>query len=437
MSLTRIVAGLAAASVLAQPAAAQVAPAPQESAAPAPNTPAAQRPALAEGVVATVNREMISSYDLRQRMLLLMVTSGVQPTQENVRALQAQALRSLVDERLQRAELERYKVEVDDEDVERELAGLAQQNNLTTEQLFEGLRGAGVAPDTLRQQIRAQTGWRRLMGGLGQARIRVGEDQIDAAVRQAAAAAAKPQYLIGEIFLDAGRTGGLEEAVAGANQLVDQLRQGAPFQAVARQFSAAASATNGGDAGWVVAGEIKPAILENALESMQPGQLSRPIPVENGVWILYLREKRSGGGSTVLNLSQAAVRLPADAPAEAIQAATERLNGLRGRVSSCETLQTEAAKVEGVVASELGETDAAELAPAFREAVNGLQPGQVSAPVRTSAGLHLIAVCDKKLGGPDAPNREEIADRLFAQQVTLLARRTMRDLRNSATIEIR
>lgn len=445
MSLTRIVAGLAAASVLAQTAAAQTAPAP---AAPAQNTSprdgspqntaAAQRPGLVEGVVATVNDEIISSYDLRQRTLLLLATSGVQPDQETVRALQQQALRSLIDEKLQRTELERYSIEVAPEDVEREIAALAQENGISAERLFQGLAQTGVQPDTLRQQIRAQLAWRRLIGGLGQFRVRIGDDQIAAALRQEAAAAAKPQYLVGEIFLDAGRSGGVEEAQRGAEQLIAQLQQGAPFQAVARQFSAAPSAAKGGDAGWLVSGEIKPAVLETALENMQPGQLSRPIPTENGVWIMYLREKREGGaGTTVLNLAQAAVRLPAEATEADVQAAEARLTALRGRVTDCTTLQTEAAKVEGVLASELGETASSDLAPAFRQAVEGLNAGQVSQPVRTNAGLHLIAVCDKKLAGPGAPDREAIADRLYGQQVALLARRTMRDLRNSATIETR
>jgi peptidyl-prolyl cis-trans isomerase SurA len=430
MSLTRIVAGLAAAAVAAQTAVAQTAP--------APNTASAQRSALVEGVVATVNDEIISSYDLRQRTLLLLATSGVQPTQDVVRSLQQQALRSLIDEKLQRTELERYNVVVDPEDVEREIAALAQENGISAEQLFQGLAQTGVAPDTLRQQIRAQVGWRRLMGGLGQFRVRIGDDQIAAAMRQAADAAAKPSYLVGEIFLDAGRTGGVEEAQRGAEQLIAQLQQGAPFQAVARQFSAAPSAAKGGDAGWLVSGEIRPAVLEAALQNMQPGQLSRPIPTEDGVWIVYLRDKRDGGGgTTVLNLAQAAVRLPADATEADVRAAEARLTALRGRVGDCAALQAEAAKEEGVIASYLGETATTDLAPAFRQAVEGLEIGQVSAPVRTNAGLHLIAVCDKKLTGPSAPDREQIADRLYGQQVALLARRTMRDLRNNATIETR
>ena len=77
------------------------------------------------------------------------------------------------------------------------------------------------------------------------------------------------------------------------------------------------------------------------------------------------------------------------------------------------------------------------LAPAFRAAVETLQPGQVSAPIRTAAGLHVLAVCAKRSGGAEALSTEQIESRLFGQQLSMIARRYMRDLRTSATIETR
>lgn len=436
MTSTRLLAGFAAAALLAQAAAAQNTPETQAPLAPAP-TVAAQR-GIAEGVVATVNDQVISSYDLRQRMLLLMITSGVQPTQENIQALQQQALRGLIDERLQLQELDRYEVAIENAEVDSEVQNMAAENNLTPAQLEAGLAQAGVGMDTLRQQIRAQIGWRRLVGGRYGSRVRVGDDQVQAAMRQIAAAAAKPQYLVGEIFIDSARAGGPEQARQGAQQLFAQMQQGAPFQAVARQFSSAPSAARGGDAGWLIAGEIKPTVLEQALQQMRPGQLSNPIPTEDGVWLLYLREKREGGaGSSVIALKQAAVRLPADAPESDVAAARSKLSALRGRLKGCASVEEEASRVSGVQASDLGETDAGELAPAFRDATAALEPGQASEPVRTAAGLHLLVVCDRRATGPGLPDAEAVEGQIYNQQLTMLARRYMRDLRNGATVETR
>src|SRR5689334_25050292 len=106
-------------------------------------------------------------------------------------------------------------------------------------------------------------------------------------------------------MIDANRVGGMETAMQGANQLVTQMQQGAPFPAVARQFSALPTAASGGDAGWVSTGEVAPQV-QSALEQMRPGQPSTPIPVKDGVDIVYLRDKPAGAGAALVSLKQAA-----------------------------------------------------------------------------------------------------------------------------------
>ena len=168
---------------------------------------------------------------------------------------------------------------------------------------------------------------------------------------------------------------------------------------------------------------------------MRAGQLSPPIPVRDGVYIVYLRDKRSGGGATLVNLKQAAVALPAGSSAADESAARAKLTLLRPQVKSCTDMEAAAGRIQGVVAGDLGEAEIADLAPQFREAAETLAVGQISQPIRTQAGLHLVAVCGKRSGGAAELNREQIESRLYGQQLSMIARRYMRDLRNSATIE--
>ncbi|QUD88996.1 peptidylprolyl isomerase [Phenylobacterium montanum] len=440
MRTCKTVAGSAAALIFACMAgnalaqgAAPVAAAPQE-AAPPPNQ-------LAEGVAAIVNDQIISTYDLRQRMRLLMVTSGVQPTQQALQQLQQEALRSLIDERLELQEIKReekeqkFKIVADDDDVKHEIDRIASGNRMTGDQLLKALAGAGVGQDTMKEQIRAQMSWARwIQGRYGGSRMKVSQDQINAVLRQLQAEAAKPQFQISEIFLDASRVGGQNVAQDGANQLIAQLQKGAPFPAVARQFSSATTAANGGDAGWLAESQLQPEVRE-VVEQMRPGQLSAPIPVRDGVYIIYLRDKRSGSGSEMVNLKQAAISLPAGAPADQVEAARQKLIALKGQIKSCADVDAKAGKLDGVLAGDLGEADVKDLAPAFRDAIQGLTPGQVSDPIRTEAGLHLIAVCGRRQGGLELPSRDEIESRLEDQQLSLVSRRYLRDLKNSATIE--
>lgn len=435
--------GLAAAASNA-PAAAAPAPVPAPGTAPAA-APAAKAPPpeLVEGVAAIVNDEIISSYDLRQRMLLLLVTSGVQPTQENIGAIEKEALRSLVDERIELQEIRSVEKKQKDlhlqptaKEVDGEVADMAKESGLKSEQLFATLRSAGVEPQTLRDQIAVQMAWRHYMGGRFGQNIHIGDEQVQAAEARLLAAAEKPQYLVSEIFIDSSRVGGDAQAMDGARQLEAQIRQGAPFPSVARQFSSLPTAANGGDAGWLVSSEIDPA-LEPVLAAMRPGQLSEPIPTGKGVYILMLRDKKAGTGATLVDLRQAAVRLAPDAPPTEVAAAQSKLETLKAAFEGCKTFDAAAAKVPGVSEGDLGETDLTELKPSFREVVETLKVGQIGGPVRTDAGLHLIALCGRHLSGAKAPTHDDLENRLYGEQLSMVARRFLRDLHNSATIESR
>lgn len=397
---------------------------------------------LSEGVAAVINDEVISTFDLAQRMRLLIATSGVQPTEQNLPQFQREALSGLVDERLQIQELRRVekeqKIEIvpTDDEVDEQLTEMARENNANLQQFTNALAAQGIGIATLREQIRAQTGWQRWVRGRYGSRLRVGDDQVKAEMERISAAATRPQYQIAEVFIDAARVGGMEVAVNGATQLVAQIQQGAPFPAVARQFSASPTAATGGDVGWITAGEM-PSEVDAALEQMRPGQLSQPIAVRDGVYIVYMRDRRAGASTQTVSLKQAAIALPQTAPEADVRAAAGRLGELRSRISGCEVVETEAGRVQGVVAGDLGEAELKDLSPAFRSAVEGLSTGQTSEPIRTNVGLHILTVCARGAGGAGDVSREQIEGRIYGQQLSMIARRYMRDLRTAATIETR
>ncbi len=388
----------------------------------APDAPGAPRPqGLSESVVVTVNDDLISTYDIVQRMRLLIVTAGIQPTEQNIPDIQREAVRSLVDEHLEMRELrdegktQKFDLVASDQEVDDEIAQIARSNNTSAAQLLAQLAAQGVGSQTFRDQLRAEISWRGWIRGRYGQRLVIGDDQIKAFQKRLEAEAGKPQFQIAEVFIDASRAGGQAQAQQGAEQL---------------------SAANGGDVGWVSTGEMAPEV-DQALENLRPGQLSAPIPVKDGVYIVFLKDRRAGGSATVVKLKQAAIALSKDATPEQVAAAQATLMAMQPKIQGCDNLETVAAKTPGVVAGDLGEADTKDLAPAFKQVADTLQPGQVSQPVRTDAGLHLIAVCDKHAGGADQMTRDQIEDRLYGQELSMIAKRQLRDLRNSATIETR
>lgn len=445
MRFERYITSVAIAALLAGSVAAQTVPSsPSPAAAGVPNpaatTGSAQAEApqfqLADGVLATVNDSVITGFDLRQRILLLIAQTQVQPTPENLPALRQQALNLIIDERLQNQELDRYPdVKATDAEVGAELTAMASEVGATAEAYINSLAQFGIRPDTLREQMRTQIGWQRLVGGRFQSRARVSEGAVQAALRQATEASLKKQYLIGEIYIESARVGGQQAALNGATQLVQQMVQGAPFQNVAQQFSAAPSATRGGDAGWVVEGTAQPA-LQQAMDQLSPGELSRPIPVEGGVYILYMRDKRDGATSSLAQIKQMMVELPETATESQVTAATQRLDALRPQLT-CDNILTRATSEQGLLGTDLGEADPANLLPQFQQVARSGQVGSISTPIRTQLGVHLLAVCGRRAGGVEAPNADQIENRLFGQNLQTLGRRYMRDLRQDSAIEFK
>lgn len=405
--------------------------------------PAAQQPAMREGVAAMVDDEVISTYDLRQRVVWLILSTGIAATQENMPEIQREALLSLIDERLQAQEIRRQEVQrkmpagnlfVEEARVDRYLADIAGQNKMTAAQFVREVEGRGVSAKSIREQARINLSWQQWTYGFYGRRVKVSEEKISAMLRDIVASASKPSYLVSEIFIDNSRAGGADGAMATARQLVGQLQQSARFDALARQYSALPSAANGGDTGWLTTGELAPAV-ESALENLRPGQVTQPIQVQDGVYVILLREKRAGSTAAVVNLKQIALALPADATPEQAQAAQVRLLAVKSKITGgCNGLQPAIAGQAGLEVGDLGQSDIKDLAPAFRDAVEKLEPNQVSEPVRTAVGLHLIALCSRTSTDASIPTREEIEDRLFSQELAMIQRRELRNLRAAAII---
>ncbi|HUO21353.1 MAG TPA: peptidylprolyl isomerase [Caulobacteraceae bacterium] len=398
-----------------------------------------------ESVAALINDQIISTYDLQQRMRLMVLTSGVQATADSLQQIAQEALRALTDEHLEMQELERIQKRqkdkkdtliATDKEVDDEIANLAKANNLTYAQLKGSFAAAGVDIQSLRDQVRTQISWQRLVGGMYGSRIKIGDDQVAAELRRLADAASQPQYEISEIVIDPARVGGEPQAMSGAEQLIAQLQKGAPFPAVARQFSSATTAANGGDAGWVSAAQEPPEVAK-VLVNLRAGQLSAPIETTDGVYIIYLRDRLAASSQTMVDLKQMAIRLPKDAPPDQVAAATATLDSLKAEAKGCASLDGLAAKTKGVMVADLGEAEINDLSGPFKTAAQTLQPDQVSDPIRTEVGLHLVAVCSKRSGGANMPTKSEIENRMYSEQLAVMSRRYLRDLRNSADIETR
>jgi len=235
-----------AATGCAEAAARQGAHRPTQTATTAPGEARGTQSAISVHAIAVVNDQIISDYDLNQRIALFFVTSGVRPTEENIPLVRDQVLRSLEDEMLEVKEAVDHGVTVTKEEVDQALNGIATDNHTTLAEIEATIGRGGVAMGTFRSQILAQIAWNKVVQGRFASRLEIRDEEVTAAIERLKQGAGKPQFRVSEIFLAIDKPEDDAKVRASAVQLVSQINAGAPFGAVARQFSQSPSAANGG-----------------------------------------------------------------------------------------------------------------------------------------------------------------------------------------------
>jgi peptidyl-prolyl cis-trans isomerase SurA len=247
---------------------------------------------------AVVNDDIISVLDLAMRLQLAIIAAGVEDSQDIRQRLTPQVLDSLIDERLQMQEARRLDISVSDVQVAGALEQIAQQNNMTEGQFLTMLRNRGVIPTTLIDQIRAQIAWQAIVQRRVRPNVVIPPEEVEEVATRLAARRGSIERRVAEIFIPVESNAKENEALADANRLFEELRRGANFAGLARQFSQSGTAILGGDLGWVRDGELDEE-LNTVLAQMGPGEVSRPLRTLSGFHILLLRDMRKNEAQTI------------------------------------------------------------------------------------------------------------------------------------------
>jgi peptidyl-prolyl cis-trans isomerase SurA len=396
-----------------------------------PLRPAAAQDTLRAAII--VNDEVISELELIMRLRLALASAGLRESDETRQRLQPQVMRQLVDELLQLQEARRLGIDVDEQRVEEAFGRVAANNGLTQEQLTQALLGSGILPDYLKDQIRAQMRWQAVVTRRLRPQVQVTSEEIDEAVQRIAATSDQPQRLLAEVFLAVDSVEQEAEVRELAYRLHDEIKKGASFPAVARQFSQAASAGAGGDLGWVEAGQL-PTELEQAVQALKPGELSEPLETLNGYYLILVRDQRQAPESAVTVLLKQILFVPASNSRAAVEAAARKAQDAAKKVTGCADVEAVAQEMGAAENVDLGTQNAAELPGQLRQIATSQPLGQASEPIQVPGGIAIFFVCERQDGGI---NRQLVEERLVREKLEVLARRYMRDLRREANIEIR
>ncbi|MDH4745213.1 MULTISPECIES: peptidylprolyl isomerase [unclassified Sphingomonas] len=443
-------------SSLASAAMAQTAP---NAPAPAPATQEEQEAALAAQLdlprdlklfgkadpnvrkpTAIVNDTVLTGTDVDQRLNLIIALNKLNLKPEERDQYRMMILRQLIDETLQIQEAKANEIKVDPKEIDQSFASVARRLQKTPEQMRAFLRQAGASERTMRKQVEGEVAWSRLLRR--KVDINVSDEEAKAILDRLKAAQGSEEYHVYEIYMNATEDR-KQEVYAGMQRIIQQMKEGAPFDYLAKTYSESSTKGQGGDLGWVrLAPGILPDEMTKAVEEMQPGQVAGPIPLTTGFTVVYLADKRKVGMAdprgAKLSLRQITISFPkgtteAQATARAGQfaQATQAIKGCGDASNVAAAQNAEVVEKDGVIIGELP--------PALQQIILPLQVGQVTQPFGTiEDGVRVLVVCGRD--DPPAaglPSLEQIQDGEADKRTNLRAQRMLRDLRRDALIEYR
>jgi peptidyl-prolyl cis-trans isomerase SurA len=389
-------------------------------------------------IAAVVNDDAISVYDLLARLRMILLTTNLPDDAETRNRLAPQVLRSLIDERLQYQEAERLNIAVDHSEIEDAIRQLEGQLKVPEGGVARILAQANIPISTLHDQIRAQLAWRKVVQVRLSPNVQIGEEEIDTYLDDLKANLGKPQYRIGEIFLGVDKPANDVAVRDRARQLTTEIRSGASFPALARQFSESTTAAAGGDIGWVRLDQLQPELAE-VVTLLKPGEVSDPVRTTEGYHILAIAgERNDKPPDPVVTVTLQQISLPfgvAASPADR-EAQIDLAGQVSEIVSGCDDLESAGREMGAQVSQRLADMKVDDLAPQIRQAVAGLPVNKPTRPIEQERAVVVAMVCERS-DGTGLPSRSEVTKELANRKLNLLARRYMRDLRSSAFVDVR
>lgn len=388
---------------------------------------------------AIVNGDVITGSDVDQRSNLLIVTNQIQLPPTEMERFRAQVLRNLIDESLQIQAAQQQEMAVTDQEVEQYFQRFAQNARQTPQAFTAYLRSIGSSERTLRRQIRGELSWQRLQRRNIEPTVSVGDEEVREVMRRLEARRGTPEYRVAEIYISSTPETAAE-AQANASRLVQQIRQGAPFQAMARQFSEASTAAVGGDLGWIQPDQLPPELA--ALVTQMPvGAVSDAIPVPGGYSIIVLVDTRrvltTDPRDATLSLMQLSIALAPGTPTAQAEARGQELGQAAQRMGGCGGAQATAQRIGAELISN-DQVRVRELPPQLQQMLLALGVGQATQPFGSPERISVLVMCGRE-DPPEqtTPSQDQIYNQMTEQRVQRRAQRYLRDLRRDAVIDYR
>jgi len=383
-----------------------------------------------QAIAVIVNDEVISRYDVNQRVRLILVTSGIPATEENVKRIEEQAIKALIDEKIQIQEAIKLEVPDSPDEINLMLDNIARGNQTTAEGILESITSQGVNSETLLSQIKSELLWNKIVRGRFGSYINISDEEVNIIYDRTIQNINNSQYDISEIFIGFEDESEEKEAKELTERLTEQLKNEIAFEPVAQQFSQAPSSGQGGFIGWVSEGQLDPDIISN-IKNLEIGSVSNPIKTVNGYYIIKLNGKSEEGGKNPMKNQYDLISVSFDIEDKIIA------KDFSDNFISCKRLDGLLENYNQKEVNVIGKRLLQELPKELHKELLEKNAGNALSPRFSDENIDIILICDRKDDIGVQVNRDVIEDNIYSQKMGMMSRRHLRDLRRDAVIEYR
>lgn len=396
-------------------------------------------------IVAVVNEEVITQQEIDEVLQNTVQQLQRQNTQlPRMEILEKQLLERLIMKRIQLQRAKEIGLTVSDNDLDQTLRRIVQDNHLTMDEFRQVLLQEGTDINRFREEIRGEILMTRLKEQEVNSRVNVTENEIDNFLQnQANSPAGNEEYRIAHILVQVSEQmdeAQIEARHARAEAAYENLRQGADFVQISAEFSDAPDAMQGGELGWRPPGQLGSPFSE-MLANMQPGEITPVVRSPVGFHILKLLERRQQEKKvTIIEQTHAQHILIKVSELVSEEDAHQLISQLMGRIhNGTDFMDVAKAHSEDASASaggDLGWISPGDTVPEFEQAMNMLLPGQISQPVRTPFGWHLIKVIERRSQDiSERQQREAARHAIHARKADAIVQEWLQQLRDQAYVE--
>lgn len=420
---------------------------------PAPQSTAPQRTRVVDTIAAVVNNEVITMQELEDRMRLIerrMKDQNVaMPPRDQ---LQRQLLERMIVDKIQLQQAKEIGIRVDDVLLDRAVSRIAEQNKMSMQEFRNQLEREGTPFNQFREEVRNDIIRQRLREREVDNKIQISESEVDnyLASNAGAGQGAQTELNLAQILVRIPENASADQIAQRrqrAEEAIQQLKSGVDFAKVAAAYSDSGDALKGGEIGWRSEDRL-PQLFLDAVAERKPGEIA-VTKSANGFHILKLLGRRNAApaksGTALPAVQQTHVRHILIKVNQVVSSAEAR----RKLVELKERLDNKAAKFEDLAklysndlsaarGGDLGWVYPGDTVPEFERAMNALQPGQVSDPIETPFGWHLIQVVERKTDDV-SQERQRLAARqaLRERKMEEATEEWLRQLRDRAYVEYR